>query len=242
MNALALIASLALPALANAQLVDPSFESPTSPGGTPFPVGAWSFDNSASVLAENSITPAHLARMLKFQYTSTGSAASGLSVSDVVQIVDLTVAPYAAMIAAGTASANASILFNRVAQDPTGAVDTAFSLRLWTFSNLGNAQSLNTPTSTAINPYISDDFLNTWEQRTLSIPLPVGTQYLAFYITANENSFNDTTGPREFHGHYADDAQLTITPAPSAAALLGLGALFSSRRRREGLMPRCLMP
>lgn len=217
------------------QLNNPGFETGTASPGLPlFPVGAWAFDNHAFVTAENGITPAGGARMLKFLNSSPNSSASSLVTCDVLQIVDLTGGPWSALIATGTAVANGTVLVNRVPQNAAGTVDTSFGLRLWSFSSLVDAQSLSNPTATVQTPLVnSDNNPQTWEAIGASLALPVGTQYLAFYLYASENSLNEVTGTLEYHGHYADEADLRIVPSPGALALVAAGGLVGLRRRRE---------
>lgn len=229
-TAVTLAALSLLPGLAAAQLVDPSFESPTAPGGPAFALGQWTFDNSASVPTTLGIVPAHLNRMIQFINTSPGGP-SGLVSCDVVQIVDLTAPAYQALITAGTAQANGGYLVNRIPQNAAGNIDTAFYIQMYAFSNLANAQLLNSPTASLSTSLLSDANPVSWEPLSLTLNLPTSTQYLGFRIGTVENVFNDSSGT-EFDGHFGDMARLTIVPAPGAAALAGLGGLLAFRRRR----------
>ncbi|CAG0952945.1 hypothetical protein PHYC_00300 [Phycisphaerales bacterium] len=216
---------------AQAQLNDAGFDTGSpAVGGTPFPVGQWAFDNCAFVGPTSGITPFSGPRMLQFINTAPGGP-SGLVSCDVVQIVDVTSPTMQAMIAPGTGVAGGTVLVNRVGQNAAGTVDTGFGLLLYAFATLGDAQNLNSPLATMSQGLISDNNPATWEPIAVSLNLPAATQYIGFRLGANENVLNNGSGV-EFDGHFADQADLRVIPTPSALALLGLGGVCLTRRRR----------
>lgn len=227
---LSVCALLAAASAANAATVfNPSFEFGAPVMGGPL-VTDWRYDTHNFVTAENGITPAAGNQMLKFLETSTGGGPSAAVVSDVFQVIDMTSLADQAIISTGFGSVSIGALFNRVAGPVPSPVDTRFDLNIRSHTSLANAQAL-TSTGFASNTLISDSILTTWEALTTTLALPVGTQYITLHLAAVENVVNDWTGP-EFQGHYADDVRMTLTPAPGAAALAGIGGLLAFRRRR----------
>lgn len=225
---LSLCTLFAAPAF-GAVVANPGFET-----GTPVIGGSlnlnWSGDVHNFVTAENGITPAGGAQMLKFIASSSGGP-SGAIVSDVIQIVDFTSALDQAVITAGGASVNGSVLFNRVRDTlQPNIVDTQFNFFLRSHATYADAVSLIS-TNTGSNVLFSDSNLLSWETVNAVLTLPTNTQYVTIHLGMVENVLNDTAGP-EFQGHYADEVSLTLVPAPGAAALAGLGALLVARRRR----------
>ena len=218
--------------------VNPSFETVEntvgSSGDPNFPTtfGDWGGDNSRIVTAENGITPFDQQHMLKFLDTNA-SGPGGTVASQVWQLVDMS--PYAAAISSGTATAVASVYVNRVAGNPQ-TTGTAFAVNI----AAQNGTPANFPTnigSSLANQsggILTDSNTLTWELVSASMPIPVGTTYLAVQISANENILNNTSSP-EFDGHYADLASVDVqVPEPNALsiapfALFGLSLL---RRRR----------
>ncbi|WP_341889829.1 hypothetical protein [Variovorax sp. YR752] len=187
-------------------LANPGFEQAVDNGPFPDAAGSWRGDLSASVPADNGITPRGGTAMLKFLATgNTGSAT--LVSSQQWQIVDLSA--FTAQILAGRMQADASVWFHRVAGD--ASTDRRFDLRLLAFA--GSPDEL--PARYAAADWLAErtTTLNTggedWQQALASLLLPPTTGYLLFEIYAFEDAANDAT--EEFAGHYADDASLVLT-------------------------------
>lgn len=185
--------------------------------GPPSTTGVWSGDPATIVQAENAITPAEGTRMLRFDGTYPGYAINGYT-SGVFQLVDLS--PMSAQIAAGTATAELSALFNRVAFDGT---DRTFMLQIAAYagspssfpSQYGSGGLANSTVT-----FVSDADVSTWEQLATSLVLPVNADFLAVQVTGIEDY--DNAPPNEFNGNYADAVSLTVVPEPSTLALWSL--------------------
>lgn len=207
---------------------NPGFEVGVAAPGGPLTT-SWNYDNHAFVTAENGITPAAGNRMLKFLNTSW--AGPGGVVSDVFQILDLTSPADQAMITAGGASLTAGAVFNRVLDTPApSVVDTRFRVGLYATTSYANAQAL-TNVGVMYADLYSDSNLASWESLSSTLALPTSTQWAVLHLAAVENIVDDNVA-LEFHGHYADDVRVVLTPAPGTLALIGLGGVLSARRRR----------
>ncbi len=225
-----LCAAASISLCANGAIVtNPSFETGTPVFSSPF-VTDWRQDGHAFATAENGITPAVGNRMLKFLSTSfasatvlQGSAAIG---GDVRQIVDMSSPADQSIILAGGSSITVSSRFNRVI-GPN--VDTQFVMRLESHTSFANAQSLIL-TATNTTSFFTDANLTTWETLSNTLALPTSTKYVSIIVSAYEDIVNDPGFP-EFDGQYADDVQLTLSPEPSAFAVLSLLGMIRRRRR-----------
>jgi len=207
---------------------NPGFEVGVAAPGGPI-VANWNYDNHAFVTAENEITPATGSKMLKFLNTSW--AGPGGVVSDVFQAIDFSSPADQAIISAGGASLTVGAVFNRVMDNPVpSVVDTRFRVGVYAATSFANAQSLTNIGFNYVDLY-SDSSLNSWEALTNTMALPVGTQWVTLHLAAVENVVDDNV-MLEFHGHYADDVRMTLTPAPGSLALLGIGGVLAARRRR----------
>ncbi len=215
-------------------MVNRGFETmvPTT-GILPTDYGYWRGDMTTIVAAENDINPFEGVCMLRFDNTTRRGASAAVG-SELWQIID--VSSYESMIRSGNGRIEASAFFNRVANPLGTAVDTMFSIGVysyagsvdtfpsqWGHSELGSSQST----------IYSDDNTESWEQAMLSFVLPEATDFVALRVSATEDMFNDLTGS-EFAGHYVDGVGFTIIPTPAsllcllpAAGLMGIG-----RRRR----------
>lgn len=188
--------------------------------GLPASFGDWAGDLSAIVLAENSITPAEGARMLRFDATGN-TAHAGLSSAEIYQLVD--VSAFSSDITSGLATASVSAYFNRVSGD--SETDTSFSISILALSGAPGNFSPTTFLDNNGAGIDSDGDHSTWESVSVDLLLPAGTDYLAVKLQANENIFNDGVAP-EFDGHYADNISLEITAVPLPASIfLLIGAL-----------------
>ncbi len=221
---LVLLLLAAPPASANL-IVNPGFETPETTWGGAYPtvVGEWEGDVSQIVGAEGGVTPLEGSSMLSFD--ATGFTSSGFSsASQVYQLID--VSSMSSSIDAGLVTATASVFYNRVAGD--AYTDTRFTMAFGAFSG---SPATFTSGSTGFGYYWgnivwSDSDVSTWEESTVDYLLPVGTDYLAIQLLAEEDVLNQTGYP-EFDGHYADNVSVTLAtiPEPGTASLLGLGLL-----------------
>ncbi len=208
------------------ELSDPSFEeSDPVVGSLPSGVGYWGYDVCAAVGAENGITPPDGAEMLSFLATSpSGAHAAGTS-CDVVQLVSLCGLDE---LWTGDHTATVSALFNRVAGDAD--TDRRFSIVLKTYDGPPSSFTGGDGLVHDIATLLSDDDPSTWEELSASVRIPLGSQYLAIWVQATEDVFNDAVEP-EFDGHYVDrvllefDGELLHLP-PTSTPIVTLGAPF----------------
>lgn len=211
-------------------LINGNFENPESTtGGAPNAFGYWQGDWSQIVTAENSIVPFD-DRMLKFIYTDSISSPIGGINSEVVQLVD--VSPFSSLIASGGAIARVSADFNRVSGD--SQTDSKFGIEVHAHSGSPSSWSFAlTPLASKEVDFLSDGEVRTWEELQADLLVPVGTDYLAVSVKAEQNVFRDSSDP-EFDGHYVDNVRLAIVPEPltAALALVALAPLAMLRRCR----------
>jgi hypothetical protein len=79
----------------------------------------------------------------------------------------------------------------------------------------------------SVNPLDSD--ISTWQMASAEVAIPVGTRWMMLQIAYNNASLSNPGGPAAIG--YADDASLTIVPAPGVAGIVG-ALLFAGGRRR----------
>ncbi len=231
------VSALGFTSDAQANLVtNPSFETPESTHiyghpGLPTTTGDWGGDLSAITLAENGIAPLDGVQMLRFDATGN-SANPSLSTSEIWQTIDLSA--YAAQIAQGNATMNASAYFNRVLGD--GQTDTSFSVSLYAFAGTPDTFLAQLVAASYLgvvgNGIGTDGDPSTWERVDTTMLLPATTDFLAIRLNASENIFNDGSHP-EFDGHYADMASAQVVPEPTTLLLLCAGTVGLMRRRRS---------
>jgi hypothetical protein len=191
-------------------LTDPGLDSvDTVPIGWTQDYGVWGGDPAESVGRENTITPFEGKKMLHFLWAFRNSDHATLATScDIYQLVD--VSPFSSLVSSGLAVASGSARFNRVAGD--SFTDTAFSLQIRSYNDTPeNVALFVDQTAVARAPLISDGDPSTWEEVSVTLPIPPDTVFLALVIFSDENVFNNVVPPEiEFDGHYADAASLTI--------------------------------
>ncbi len=214
------LAALVAPAAMGANiLTDPGFES--NPLDTATNVlnnfvtyqGVWGQENSTRVNVDLGITP--LSGQWQMRMDSTGG-----SYTQSFQMVDVT--SYAALIDANNAQLFASAYFNSNAQAAFGGIGVSF----FTGNTYG---TLFGPSPTSF--FTLDGAANSWEQSTLSMTIPSGARWILFQTGFLDSSLSI---PGAIGAGFVDDAFMEIrqVPTPGAAALLGLGGLMASRRRR----------
>lgn len=225
-----LLAGLALPLAAHAQVMNAGFEfGVATPGPTPLASpGIWGGEPHAFVGPSLGITPMAGNRMLQFRQTTLAGPGPDVR-STVSQVVNMS--PWAVQIAGGGVIVSFSSWFNRAVGTLPVQSDSMFTVRILSFSSATNALNLSSPTLTSTASFLSDANPFTWQNLGTKITLPITTTHIAVQLEAEENVFNNLTGP-EFSGHFADNAGFQVMPAPGAAVLLGLGGLMMSRRRR----------
>ncbi len=150
--------------------------------------------------------------MLRFLTARPFGAPSSLLSSQIHQLIDL--APYSAQVATGNLLASVSYWVNRVSGD--SQTDTEFTLGISAFT--GNVSDFPTAIvaagwgnhSQAEAGIFSDGDVGTWENISVDLLIPIGSDYLELNVAARENIFNDTT-TAEFDGHYGDNVSLSLT-------------------------------
>jgi hypothetical protein len=229
--------AVTIPAVYDANLLgDPGFESSVRVGAAPDGFGYWRFDQSASVMVQQEITPREGGGMLHFAGTGRSDSVRGGS-AEQVQLVD--VSALADDIDSESVKVEASAWFSRVAgcaqtDDVFGVVVMAFDGGPDTFAtrwtNGINAASDQGTSRDAADVSGVDAWLRhvtaqfrhnleadkaddvdvyEWRQSTATMDIPSETRFVAIQIYATENLSNDEAFP-EFHGHYADDASLVL--------------------------------
>lgn len=220
-SALALVlAALAAPAAMGSNLLtDPGFESNALDTATnvlnDFVTyqGFWGQESSTRVNVDLGITPR--SGQWQMRMDSTGG-----SYTQSFQMVDVTT--YAGLIDASNADLYASAYFNSNAQAAFGGIGVSFFTGNTYGTNFGPS-----PTS-----FLTlDSAATTWEQSTLTLNIPSGTRWILFQTGFLDNSL---TIPGAIGAGFVDDAFMEIrqVPTPGALALVGMGGLLASRRRR----------
>jgi len=229
-----LIIAVFLPVCADAAqnlLFNGGFETEVYlPRGRPDGVGYWEGDVCKVITATDEVSPFEAEHMLHFIYSDIDGPSGPYAGSNLWQLVD--VGPVSDIINTANATATLSAYFNRILGDDE--TDTKFVIEIYAFagdpatflSQIGQNNQL----ANVRAEFFSDGDPSTWENLSVDLAVPVGTDFIAVDILAVEDIFNDALGV-EFDGHYADAVSLTIVPEPATFSLLGLGALLLGRKR-----------
>ena len=187
------------------------FEAARATGIWPTICGIWGGDKAELLGAQQGVAPREGRRMMRFHHTNYSSPDTSNG-AQVLQVID--VSNFREAIRAGRARAVASAFFNRVAGD--ARTDTQFGLTLLAHSGSPAQHArLKEPIRLEYAVIITDGNPGTWEKLSAGIPLPANTGFLAIQLMAVEDICNDAAGV-EFHGHYVDDAFLTVVVEPPA--------------------------
>jgi hypothetical protein len=204
----------------------------TTGGGVPTVAGDWNGDHSEIVTGTTlGITPHSGQRMLQFHGTTPTGGSSASNSSEVWQLMD--VSHLATEIAAGQVSVDLQYFANRVAGD--SQTDTLFQavVQAHTGSLADFPFNIGSFLDVEFTNFFSDSDVNTWEQVSTTMTLPVGTEYLALKVAANEDVMVDAQ--LEYDGHFADGVcvQLNVVPEPTTVLLTLSGALLILGRRHR---------
>lgn len=217
------VLALAVPCASHAAtLNNPGFEAGAPAAGFPTTLGNWAGDLTATVTAENGITPPEQDRMLKFLATLEDGGGLVSTWCQIYQLIDVSQeAP------SGEAEAVAAVRVNRV--DGVD-VDTRFFIRILAYNGL--PASFPTQRENGLHldrrdaAIVADADPGTWQLIAATMTLPADTKFIAVGLFADENVVDDATD--EFAGHYADDVTVMVTtPTPVAATTWsGVKAIF----------------
>lgn len=216
--AVLLAALAATPALGVNLVTDPGFEvnalTTANNSLTNFPgfQGVWGQENSTIVGVTGNSSPFQGTKQLQMDVT-------GGVTTQAFQTID--VSSYATMIDANAATLNASAYFNANLPAAFGGVYISY----FTGNSYG---TLFGPQDTST--FTLDSASATWQQASLSVPVPAGTRWILFQVAYAEASLVDNSGA--LGSGYVDSAFAEIVPEPGTALLIGLGALLAARRRR----------
>lgn len=204
-------------------VTDPGFEfNPTttaanSLGNFPGFQGVWGQENSTIVNVDGGSTPYAGHNQLRMDVT-------GGVTTQAFQSIDVT--SYAGLIDANNAVLNASCWFNSNA----GAAFGGIYISYFTGNTYG---TIFGPTDLSLATF--DGNVGTWEQNSMTVPVPAGTRWILFQVAFAESTLFNTAGTLD--SGYVDEAfaEIRAVPAPSGALVLGFGSLLVARRRR----PNC---
>lgn len=219
-TALAVAATVFAPSAQANLLVDPGFE--VNPLTTYTNVlnnfagyqGQWGVEVATITGVDGGVTPVEGVKMLRM--TDDGLVATqGFQATDVTS--------YAALIDSGGAIVNLGALLNVDQNVPaaSGGVTVLF------FSAANWGSQIGSP---LIGNTALDSSPATWELASVSGAVPVSTRWLVTQVAYSNASLIGNDGA--VHPGYVDAARLTITPEPAALALLAVGGLLITRRRR----------
>lgn len=212
-------------------IVDGGFEA-TEPTDGPWPTvtGVWGGDGVTSVTAENGIVPIEGSRMARFDSTNQGSP--GGFIASLVQLLDMS--PFVSQINTGNAQLVITAAFNRVGGD--AQTDTEFHVAARAFDSSPSGFGIDPFDTYEFVSFLSDSDIATWEERTLTFDVPIGTTFVAIDFRAIENI--DESDSPEFDGHYVDAVHVElVAPVPEPTTftifLFGIIGLVACWRKRR---------
>lgn len=203
-------------------LTDPGFEvnavttAANSLNNFPGFQGVWGQENSTIVGVVGAVSPFAGQKQLQMDFT-------GGVTTQAFQTIDVT--SYAALIDANNASLNASAYFNADLPAAFGGVYISYFTGNTYGTNFGPLD---------VSGFTLDGSAATWQQASLTVPVPAGTRWILFQVAYAEATLFNSAGT--VGSGYVDNAFAEIrgVPAPSAGVLLALGAAVGVRRRRPG--------
>jgi len=222
-------------------LANGDFESGVWVGFQPTGFAYWRFDESASVPAQQGVAPRSGDGMLQFVGASRDVALFGsANASEQVQVVDVTAlqaAIDAETVRLQASAWFARVAGCATTDDRFGLFAIAFDGGIGTYQEKW-ANGIAAATEQGVDRDVADmtgvdgwllhrrvamrhddpgDRIETavgdvfdWRELSIEADLPAGTTLLVVVLYAAENVLNDTAFP-EFHGHYADDAEVVLT-------------------------------
>jgi hypothetical protein len=221
-------------------LANPSFEDAVWVGLQPTGFGYWRFDESASVTARQVVVPRSGDAMMQFVSASRDVALFGsANGSEQVQVVDVSAlqgsidadevrvraSAWFARVAGCATTDDAFGLFLIAFDGAIGAYQERWTNGIAAATEQGVDRDLADMTGVdgwllhrrvamrhddpgdRIETAVGDVF--EWRELAVEADLPAGTTLLVIVLYALENALNDTAFP-EFHGHYADDAEVVL--------------------------------
>lgn len=221
-------------------LANPSFEDAVWVGLQPTGTGYWRFDDSASVPAQQGIAPRSGDGMLQFVSASRDVTLFGsANASEQIQVVDVTGVQGsidADEVRVRASAWFARVAGCSTTDDAFGVYVIAFDGEIGTYRERW-ANGITAATEQGVDRDLADmtgvdgwllhrrvamrhddpsDRIETasgdvfdWRELTIEADVPAGTTLLVVVLYALENVLNDTAFP-EFHGHYADDAEVVL--------------------------------
>ncbi len=221
-RSLAILAVAFAPCTASAVnlVTDPGFEfnpvttAVNSLGNFPGFQGVWGQENSTIVNVDGGSTPYAGHNQLRMDVT-------GGVTTQAFQSID--VSSYAGLIDSNNAVLSASAWFNSNSNGALGGIYISY----FTGNNYG---TLFGPLDTAVSTF--DNSVSTWQQNSLTVPVPAGTRWIVFQLAFAESTLYNAAGT--IGSGYVDEAfaEINPVPAPSGAVVLGIAAMAVGRRRR----------
>lgn len=222
------IASLFLAAVAGlAASVNAQVIAPNVPAGTQYRVV---FASTNSYQAYNTTNPSQTRSLSYWQNivnaeaaASSSSTITGNTFTLVGSIFDATLGTFNGTTLAGMSD---TVSDNIPVYNTLGQLVAADSVSFWSASHqagINGDRNGNTVTGSAWVGWFP----------TLQTFRPFGATNVYFGGVANTNWISTTLGGTNFLRIYAISAPITAVPTPGAAALIGLGGLAATRRRRR---------
>ena len=175
-----------------------------SAAGT-YPRG-WQGDDAVTARrgAAGRVAPCSYDRMLRFLGTTPNGPSDDVR-SDVYQLIDLE-----QYDRPDTSFVGARVLFNRADYGNAGFdIASRFDVQVEAFEGDWRQHGRNQRLGANTSSIVVDNNEVSWEELTLSMPLPAGTRYLAVTLAAVENVAPSAEAP-EFRGNFADGVRVAL--------------------------------